>query len=280
MDFIYKGIVLFTLFTAHSVCAQSSLEDVRVITGVSLGYSDFSFPEKLDHKVSFPSINVPIAVTLKQWQLSANLQTSLSDADISEEEDIGKASRDDLDITLGYRLSNNWTVFGGYKYGNTDVEFTPRDFGEDEEEEEEEEESEEEEGSEESEGPGITQESYKQEGPFVGVSYSWHFEKAGNLSLTLAYANLKATNAFSANTDDDDEEPEAIEFDDITGKVEGDTYGFSYSLSWTMPVSSNLVFQTRFKVNDYKQDIYFNNVRFDNIDERFTSLHVGIAYVF
>jgi hypothetical protein len=274
MQLKFKGIVLFALFGAQSVCAQSSLENARIIAGVSLGYSDFSFPEKLDHNIGFPSINVPVAVTLDQWQLSANWQTSISDADISEEEDIGKASRDDLDITLGYRISNSWTVFSGYKYGNTDVEFTPRDFGDFEVSDGEDE------ASEIEEPLAISQESYKQEGPFVGVSYSWQFEKAGNLSLTLAYAKLNAINDFSSNTDDDEEDPEEVEFDDITGQVKGDTHGFSYSLGWTMPVSSNLVFQTRFKVNDYKQDIVFNKLRFDDVDERFTSLHVGVAYVF
>jgi hypothetical protein len=242
--------------------ANPSLAEVRMVTGASLGYSNFSFPEKLDQEISFPSISIPVTVAADKWQLSANLQTTLSDAQISEEEDVGQASRDDLDLTLGYRLSNNWTIFGGYKYGTTDVQFTPRD------------------ADDEDEPIAITNESYEQEGPFIGASYSWQFERAGNLSFTLAYARLDAINDFSANTDEEEEDDEPVEFDDITGRVEGNTNGFSYSLSWTMPVSSNLVFQTRFKVNDYKQDIVFDNVEFSGIDERFTSLHVGLAYVF
>ncbi len=259
-----KVAAISVMVVPYFAMANTLLDDTRLVTGVSLGYSNFSFPEKLDQKISFPSITVPLTLALNNWQLSANLQTTLSDADISEEEDVGKASRDDLDITLGYRMSNNWTLFGGYKYGNTDVQFTPRD------------------ADDEDEPLAITNESYEQKGPFVGASYSWQFERAGNLSFTVAYAKLDALNDFSANTDeeeeDDDDEP--IEFDDITGKVNGDTKGFSYSVSWTMPVSSNLVFQTRFKINDYKQDIVFNNLKFSDIDERFTSLHVGLAYVF
>lgn len=266
MDFKLKRTFVLALFVSNPAFANTAFEDLRVVVGASIGYSAFDFPEKLDHEISYPSINVPIALTSKNWQLSANLQTSLSDADISEEEDLGKASRDDLDLTLGYRLSTNWTLFGGYKYGNTDIQFTPRDLDDDED--------------------GmltITDENYEQKGPFVGIGYSWRFEKAGSLSLTLAYAKLKATNVFSANTDEeeeDDDEDERIEFDDISGRVTGDTHGFSYSLSWTMPVSTNLLFQTRIKVNDYRQDIYFNDMRFDDIDEIFTSLHVGVAYVF
>lgn len=121
-----------------------------------------------------------------------------------------------------------------------------------------------------------TAESYAQEGPFLGASYSWQFEKAGKLSLSVAYAYLNATNNFSANTDED----EAREFDDLTGQVKGDTKGFSYGVSWTMPLSSNLLFQTRLKINSYQQDIEVDGERFNDIDETFTTLHVGVAYVF
>ena len=47
-----------------------------------------------------------------------------------------------------------------------------------------------------------------------------------------------------------------------------------------MPLSSNLLFQTRFKINDYQQDIVVDGERFENIDETFTTLHVGLAYIF
>lgn len=60
----------------------------------------------------------------------------------------------------------------------------------------------------------------------------------------------------------------------------GETKGFSYGLSWTMPLSSNLLFQTRFKINDYQQDIIVEGQRFKDIDETFATLHVGLAYVF
>ena len=260
------------LLVSQSCFAEGTFDNMRVVTGLSLGYSDFSFPEKLDHDISFPSANIPIAVTMGSWQLSINASTTLADADIAEEEDIGEASRKDYDLTLGYRVGKNWSVFTGYKYGKTDMRFIPRDLDEVEEDDEEE------------EGlatPEFSDESYSQKGPFIGASYSWQFEKAGRVSFSVAYADLNATNNFSANTDDDDEEEEEpIEFDDLTGKVKGDTKGFSYGLSWTMPLSTNLLFQTRFKVNDYQQDIIVDGAHFDDIDETFTTLHVGLAYVF
>ncbi|MFT4938759.1 MAG: hypothetical protein ACI88A_001788 [Paraglaciecola sp.] len=258
------------LFVSQSSFAEGAFDNLRVVTGLSLGYSDFSFPEKLDHNISFPSANIPVALTMGSWQLSLNASTTLADADIAEEEDIGKASRKDFDLTLGYRMSENWSVFSGYKYGKTDMRFIPRDFDEIEEDDEEDALA----------TPEFSNESYSQKGPFIGASYSWKFEKAGSVSLSVAYAYLNATNNFSANTDDEEEEEEPTEFDDLTGQVKGDTKGFSYALSWTMPLSTNLLFQTRFKVNDYQQDIIVDGTRFDDIDETFTSLHVGLAYVF
>jgi hypothetical protein len=169
-------------------------------------------------------------------------------------------------------VTKNWSLFAGFKYGKTEMTFVPRDFDEEVDEEEEE--------NEVPDTVELTDESYLQKGPFIGASYSWQFEKAGSLSVSLAYASLHATNNFSANTDEEEEEEELTEFDDLTGRIKGDTKGFSYGLSWSMPLSSNLIFQTRFKINDYQQDIVVDGERFENIDETFTTLHVGLAYVF
>ncbi len=96
--------------------------------------------------------------------------------------------------------------------------------------------------------------------------------------MTLAYTFLDVTDNFSSNTDEIEEE--LTEFDDFTGQVKRDTKGFSYGVSWTMPLSNNLLFQTRFKITDYQQDIVVDCERFEDIDETFTTLHVGSAYVF
>lgn len=240
-------------------------EDIRIVAGLSYGYSTFSFPEKLDHDIGFPSTNLALVATEGRWQIAVNSGVTLEDATISEEEDIGTASRSDLDVTFAYQATSQWAFFTGYKSGETKMRFSARDT--------------------EDEGEVVyINESYSQKGPFIGGSYSLQFEKAGRLSISLAYAFLDATNNFSANTDDnqedEDEEQEELEFDDLTGTVEGDITGLSYGVTWTMPLSSNLLFQTRLKVNDYQQDIKFEQTHFKDIDENFTTLHVGLAYVF
>lgn len=249
------------LLTAHHAAAESALADIRYVVGASAGYSEFSFPEKLDHKLGFPSANLTLAATAAQWQVSVNIGTVLRDADISEEEDTGSASRNDFDLTLGYQLTPEWTVFGGYKDGKTEMDFLSRE--------------------DEDEGTAVLQaESYSQDGVYLGVSYSWRFEKAGVINLSLAYADIDAVNNFVANTDEPEGSDEPLEFDDIDGSADADLSGFSYALTWSLPVASNLLFQTKFKINDYQQDIEFAGQSFSNVDVEFNSLHVGIAYVF
>ena len=253
-------IVLAALPLTATAQAESFMDGVRIVTGASLGYTDYDFPAKLDHDLGFPSGGLTFAATRNRWQLALNGTWSLQDADVSEEEDVGDASRRDIDLTLGYQVNTNWSAFAGYKSGETKISYISR---EDEDE-------------------GIfnpLRERYKQEGPYVGGAYTWRFEKAGSLTLSLAYAFLDATNDFRANTDDD-EPGEDPEFDDLTGRVTGDTNGFSYGLAWTMPLSGNLLFQTRLKINDYQQDITFEDNKYNNIDETYLSLMVGLAYVF
>lgn len=142
------------------------------------------------------------------------------------------------------------------------MEFVPRDREEDEER-------------------FSSDEKYSQDGPFFGASYSWRFEKAGRLTISAAYALLDGDNDFGANTDDEEEDDdEPPEFDDLTGQVSGDVTGFSYAVNWTMPLSPKLLFQTRFKINDYQRDLKVDGQKFDNVDETYSSLHVGLAYVF
>jgi len=261
-----KKPITATIFSVILLCsnahADDILSDTKIISGLSLGNSTFSFPEKIDQDISFSTANLSLAAIYNKWQISLIDGVTLNDANVSEEEDIGKASRKDFDFTLGYSLTSNWALFGGYKSGKTKLDFTSRESLD--------------------EGTPFTQEeSYSQEGPYVGIGYSFHFEKAGSLSLSLAYAQLNATNNFKANTDEEEEEEEEeIEFDDLTGKIRGKLKGFGYSLTWTMPLSSRLLFQTKFKVNEYKQDINFDGMQFENINESFTSLNVGLAYVF
>ena len=189
-----------------------------------------------------------------------NFADSISTADVSEEEDIGEASRYDRDISFGYQLHPNWGIFAGYKVGKTSIDYLSREDVD-------------------SGGPApVREESYQHEGPFLGVSYAKKFEKAGRLTLSLAYADLDATNTFVSDGDDDDTGPP--EFDDLTGTVKGDSTGLSFGIRWSIPVSGNLLYYVSYRLNDYEQDLTIDGNRYDNIEETITYLTTGLFVVF
>jgi hypothetical protein len=237
--------------------------DLHFIGGMSLGYSNFDFPAKLDHDLTFPVYQINGAVAYKKFYVVVNLADSLSDANVSEEEDTGDASRYDRDISLGYQVTANWGVFVGYKTGKTEIDYQTREALD--------------EG-----GPVSTrEESYKQEGPFAGVSYALKFDQAGKLTLSLAYADLDATNKFARDVEGDDEEDtKEPEFDDLTGTVRGDSKGLSYGVRWSIPVSGNLLYYASFKINDYQQDLTVDGKKYDNIDQTITYFTTGIVFVY
>jgi len=234
--------------------------DLHLVGGMSLGYSSFDFPAKLDHKLTFPVYQINAAVAYKKFYVVLNLADSLQEADVSEEEDIGNASRYDRDISLGYQMTPNWGVFVGYKTGQTSIDYYSREDLDD--------------GG----TASAREESYKQEGPFVGVSYAKKFNRAGKISLSLAYADLDATNKFTGDVETDDEED--LEFDDLTGTVKGKSTGLSYGIRWSIPVSGNLLYYASYKVNDYQQDLVVDGKKYNNIDETITYFTTGIVFVY
>jgi hypothetical protein len=233
---------------------------LHLIGGMSLGYSSFDFPAKLDHKLTFPVYQINAAVAYKKFYAVVNLADSLTEADVSEEEDVGNASRYDRDLSLGYQVTPNWGVFVGYKIGETTIDYYTRENLDD--------------GGKAS----AREESYKQEGPFIGVSFAKKFDRAGKISLSLAYADLDATNKFTRDVETDDDED--LEFDDLTGTVKGKSKGLSYGIRWSIPVSGNLLYYASYKVNDYQQDLTVDGKKYDNIDETITYFTTGIVFVY
>lgn len=234
--------------------------DLHLVGGMSLGYSSFDFPAKLDHKLTFPVYQINAAVAYKKFYAVVNLADSLAEADVSEEEDVGNASRYDRDISLGYQVTPNWGVFVGYKIGQTTIDYYTR------------------EDQDNGGAAPAREESYKQEGPFVGVSYAKKFDRAGKISLSLAYADLDATNKFTGDIETGDDED--LEFDDLTGTVKGKSTGLSYGIRWSIPVSGNLLYYASYKINDYQQDLTVDGKKYFNVDETITYFTTGIVFVY
>lgn len=230
--------------------------DIRTFAGFEAGLGTFSFQEKLDKEVVFPVATVTGGLAYGRFSAAANLSGSISDADVSEEDFTGDANRRDFDLTVGYQWFDNLSVFVGYKDGETEMDIVGRADND----------------------PIRGEESYQQGGPFVGVSSGWRLGEAGKLDLSVAFADLDADNRFIS--DGTLKPGDNIEFDDIEGSTSGDSSGYSASVTWTMPLTGNLLFRTRYRYNSYEQDIEFEGAKFKDIREESSVLSVGVIGVF
>ncbi|MFT5483971.1 MAG: hypothetical protein ACI9GW_002630 [Halieaceae bacterium] len=254
---LHRALYSLVIVILPAVSMADSDAEIRKFGGLELGWGTFSFEQKIDKKVVFPVANLTAGIAYERFSLALNVSGSMSDADVSEEDFTGTASRRDYDLTAGYQVNSNISIFGGYKDGKTDLDVIGRDEDE----------------------PYVGSEFYKQSGPFIGANFGWNFTDAGKLDVSLAYASLDAKNQFFADGDgaDEGEEPE---FDDITGRNSGDSSGYSFNVSWTMPIGGNLLFRTKFKLNSYDQDINVQGAKFNGIEEESAMLLVGVIGVF
>jgi hypothetical protein len=213
------------------------------------------------------------------------VSTSYTDATNSLKNDFSfDFSRDDYAINLGWNAIDNFSVFAGYKAGETT---TSRDtaFG--------------------TLGVphGKVDSSFKESGPFVGVSYSWVF-KPGVLTLSTAYAYMNGKY---------DESGDEIIFAQTVApthvlavvqnamKYEGHTDGISANLSWNVLISEHFAYYYSVRWQQYKfnanTDLTWRSYDIDtsvpsyivvplkgtgdvNNSETLTAFYAGINYLF
>jgi hypothetical protein len=245
----------FTTFvSALFLAAWASAQDaIDYIGGVAVGYTGLQFDAKLDSEPLFPALILTGSASLQDFYLTLSYADTLGNTTISEEEDVGEASRTDLDLTLGYRFNEQWNVYLGYKDSETDIDFRERDTTE------------------------VRPEFYKSDGFFVGATYLINLNSAGNLSFNFGYVDLTTDNNFIGDADDEEEPVE--EFDDLTGRQKGEADGWSYGLNWLIPVNDSLLFNTTYKINKYDESIRFDGQTY-KADQTLSFFNVGILYLF
>ncbi|WP_334079299.1 hypothetical protein [Microbulbifer sp. M83] len=260
--YISRALACSLLIAASPVLVAQAGEDapgleIHKFGGLEMGYGTYAFPEKLDQTIVFPVANLTGGLAYQRFNLALNISGSVEDAEVSEEDFIGDASRQDLDITFGYQASDLLSLFIGYKSGETNLDLFVRD----------------------SATRATDYEYYRQSGPFAGINIGKSFANAGKLDFSVAYASLDADNRFFGDGDGV-EAGEMLEFDDIYGKTSGSSSGYSINLGWTIPMSGNLLFRSKLRYNSYRQDIRFGTARFGNVSEQSTMLLAGIIGVF
>lgn len=147
------------------------------------------------------------------------------------------AQHSDWAISLGYAINDQWSVFAGYKSGNTEWDqtfkqnFPPPDPS--------------------LIANGQLNAEFAQDGPFIGTSYSFLIGP-GALTFKAAYAYLDGTYKWNANATVYDDPP----YDQISQwKLDGNSNAYSLGVSWTQLMANNLGFSLGANYHNYKFDM-------------------------
>ncbi|MBL8252057.1 MAG: hypothetical protein JNJ76_00460 [Candidatus Competibacter sp.] len=150
----------------------------------------------------------------------------------------------DWALSIGYLITDQWSVFVGYKAGNTEWDqaynFNPRP-------------------------PfdttklaltGKIDGEFEQDGPFLGTSYSFPVGP-GVLSVKAAYAYLDGTykrSAYGVIYPPFSGTPEELDVYSY-GKLNGNSDAYSFGISWSQPISHNLGYSVGANYHRYEFDM-------------------------
>lgn len=245
-------------------------EEVAFVPTLSFAQKSLEFDGVLDEDLDFPMLNLGLSATYRRYYLSVNFEKSLEAQTLVQDVSIGDSNisqvaggevdREEQTLTLGFRVLDNLSVFGGLIDGETDAKFTVR-----------------------YEDPNISDqelnETYSEDGPFLGVSTGMQVGQWGRVGFSIAYAVLSAENDVVRVEKGAGAQSGTV----IANTIEGDTTGLSYSVSWSGSAGrfvsglKNLYYVAAFKINAYEFDPDDGG---DKVDETWQSISLGVNYRF
>ena len=217
---------------------------------------------KAELKTDIPTVNLSLTAAYEKFFATIKYETELAHADGSSKEfypnpakplyylnvpgENTDIEREDMSVTFGYNVWDKLNVFMGYMKGKT--EFTPdpgcrfsspatsclplaagkaANLAFD------------------NEWSGKTNyyQSYEEDGPYVGISYSWQIADAGSLSFSAAYADMDGEyrDNYAGNPNE-------------SFKYTGDSTGTSYGLTWTAPLGESSNYFLDLRQQEYDMD--------------------------
>lgn len=146
------------------------------------------------------------------------------------EERSSDLERVDVTLTLNYRVTSGLRVFTGFKYTEFELSANENSFY-----------------------LGEKDQTYTEEGLFVGASYSWPIRDFGSFSILAGYAYLDAE--FSEDNFDTGPDPDA-EFLTTFGeyKFSGSATGWSSGAQWVGPLADHWLYNVSLKYQSFETD--------------------------
>lgn len=210
---------------AFEAFAQSNDIIIAPMVSVAKNKLEISTNQFGGDNLSYTSAKAGFVTQFSNFTVKVSNERSISDINVKFNPIFAQNELDvkSIDINAAYSLNNNSTIFVGYL--NTDFSFkndeTFQLFG----------------------GSGTHMTSYAELGFYAGLGYTFKIGK-GSLNTSVAYANLDAS-----YTDN-------FYVVGLPGLItEGDTTGFSYSISWQSSITQQLA---------YSIGLFFRNFEYDS----------------
>lgn len=245
--------LLFFSNPALSADGDGFLDSLTIVAGVTniAKTADFTAGIK-PFKLNFISLDWSITAAYKNFYVKMNFDESIKDHHQVNNTPNGNGgfdngllsmSREDNSTTIGYGVTDNISVFAGYKYGKTggtatsNINSTTINDGV---------------------NPPFellwtenTSLHFEEKGPFIGVNYSHALANSGAFSFSLAFASLDGEVLFRNVQPDETTGLMTVFRNDLTP---GDTTGLSFSISWTDQLVESINYTVALKTTRYEFD--------------------------
>lgn len=223
-EFSGNGTLNFDLFNNDKLKINGPIFGIGATVASGQFFGDFYYQSTLN-ETAYSGIDTQ--------GINGNIPYNLYRGDVD-------AQHDDWAISLGYMITSQWSIFGGYKSGNTEWNQpfrynTQKDST--------------------LISDGNLDANFDQDGPFLGTSYSFPIGP-GVLTLKAAYAYLDGT--YKWNYDQYVYPPFSGNdpYNSIQKvKLDGNSNAFSLGISWTQSLANNLGLSIGANYHRYKFDM-------------------------
>lgn len=220
--------------------------------GVSIGYSDHAFDERLDAATTYPMTAVSAAFGSGAVSIELNYAKSLGSRAVSEQDAKGDGERSDIAVSLGYRLGASFNLYGGYRESETTIDFRPRD------------------------GAAGGTESYATDGYHFGLGYRWQLQQLGAIRISYTWTRLDGDLAFINRNAPVGRTDTAL---GLTGRYSPDAKGTIARLDWTVALARGLALRAGIELRDTTFELRNETARFD-LDQEETVIDLGVLVPF
>jgi len=243
---------------------------------------------------TIPTLNTSFTIAKSRLFLTFKYETDLADASVTTKENTAgflayqlnipggstEVEREDMSLTLGYNVWKSLNIFVGYMKGKTELTpdagcgFSAPDSG----------------CLDAGFNPtpsarlnlaldhqysGLTnyQQTYEEEGPYIGLSYAWQIADIGSLSFSAAYAKM-----------DGEYQDNYAAIANENFKYTGDSTGTSFGLTWTAPLGESSNYFIDIRKQKYDMDADDDNGNFPGAavetKETMKGLTAGVQFYF